>query len=228
MSGPLVSVVMPAFDEEAFIAEALESVVAQAYEPVEVIVVDDGSEDRTAEIADGYGARVLRQPRRGVAAARNAGLEAARGDYWTILDADDVLPPDALAHYVAHLEGHPELGLVFGLTEAFVTPAESRPPHFSPAWDRGPYAWHSGAMMARREVLEAVGPFDETRRLGEDMDWFARAREAGVRSGSTEQLVLLHRVHARNSTSDTRANQAAMLSVLRQSLHRRRAEAEDG
>jgi GT2 family glycosyltransferase len=82
-------------------------------------------------------------------------------------------------------------------------------------------------MMARREVLEAVGPFDETRRLGEDMDWFARARDAGVRAGSTEHLVLLHRVHAGNSTADTRANQAAMLSVLRQSLRRRRAEAGD-
>jgi glycosyltransferase involved in cell wall biosynthesis len=228
VSGALVSVVVPAFDEEAFIAQALESVLAQTYQPVELIVVDDGSGDRTAEIAESCGARVLRLAHRGVAAARNAGLGAARGDYWTILDADDLLPPDGLADQVAHLEGHPELGLVFGLTKAFVTPGEARPSHFNPVWARGPYAWHTGAMMARQEVLDVVGPFDETRRLGEDMDWLTRARDAGVCAGSTEHLALRHRIHAGNSTADTRANRAAMLSVLRQSLRRRRGEAGDG
>ena len=94
MSG-LVSVVMPAFDEERFIGEALRSVLAQTYRPVEVIVVDDGSSDRTAGIAAEHGVRVLRLPRRGPAAARNAGLRAARGDYWVIFDADDLMPPRA-------------------------------------------------------------------------------------------------------------------------------------
>ena len=122
MNGGLVSVVVPAFDEEAFIAEALRSVLAQSYAPVEVIVVDDGSSDHTAEIAEAHGARLVRQSHRGPAAARNVGLELASGAYWTIFDADDLMLPDRLAREVAHLETHPELGMVFGLTEAFVTP----------------------------------------------------------------------------------------------------------
>ena len=224
MSGRLVSVVTPAFEEEAFIAEALQSVLAQTYRPVELIVVDDGSRDRTAEIAAAHEARVLRRTQRGgPAAARNAGLALARGDYWTIFDADDVMAPEGLSRQVAHLEQHPELGIVFGLTEAFVSPGEGRPSHFRSAWANGPFPWHTGTMMARREVLELVGPFDETLRLGEDIEWLARAKDAGVRVGRADHVALRYRIHRANTTSDTHAKQQAMLRALRMSVRRRRA-----
>ncbi len=227
LSGALVSVVIPAFDEEAFLGEALESALAQTYAPVEVIVVDDGSTDRTGEVARALGVRVLRQANAGPAAARNAGLEAARGEYWTMFDADDVMLPDALEHQVGELERHPELGIVFGMTEAFVTPGEPRPAHWSPAWDDGPFPWHTGAMLARRELAELVGRFDETRRLAEDMDWIARAKAAGVQVGQGDYLALRYRVHRRNSVADTSAVERAMLSVLRASARRRRALGHD-
>jgi glycosyltransferase involved in cell wall biosynthesis len=227
VSGELVSVVMPACDEEAFIGEALASVLAQTYRPLEIIVVDDGSRDRTAEIAAAHGARVLHRPHRGVAAARNAGLRASRGAYWAIFDADDVMAPERLARQVDHLRRHPEHGLVFGLTEAFVTPGEPRPPHYDPAWDDGPYPWHPSAMLVRRTILHRVGPFEETLRLGEDMDWIARAKEAGIRAGTIEYVVLRYRVHCANVTSDTRAKQLAMLTVARRSLRRRRGRDDD-
>ena len=223
MSGELVSVVMPAFDEERFIGEALRSVLAQTYRPVEVIVVDDGSSDRTAAIAAEHGVRVLGLPGRGPAAARNAGLRAAHGDYWVIFDADDVMPPEGLAGQVAELEHHPELDIVFGMTEAFVNPGEPRPPHFMPEWEAGPYSWHAGTLIARRAVLDTVGLFDETLRLGEDIDWLARAKEAGVRIGHAEHLALRYRVHRASMSSDTRATQDAMLKVLRKSVQRRRS-----
>jgi glycosyltransferase involved in cell wall biosynthesis len=227
VSGALVSVVMPAHDEEAFIAEALESVLSQTHSPVEVIVVDDGSSDRTAEIATGCGVQVVRRQRAGVAAARNAGLALARGEYWTILDADDVMPPKALECQVVELERHSDLGMVFGLTEAFMTPGESRPPHWNPAWDDGPFPWHATAMLARRELLQLVGRFDETRRFAEDMDWLTRAKAAGVRAGQGDYLALRYRVHRDNSTADTRAVDREMLSVLRASARRQRAYEAD-
>jgi glycosyltransferase involved in cell wall biosynthesis len=227
LTGPLVSVVMPAFDEEAFIAEALDSVLAQTYAPVEVIVSDDGSTDRTAEIADGYGARVVRQDRSGPAAARNAGLAVARGEYWAILDADDVMPADRIERQVEQLERHPEVGMVFGLTEAFVTPGQSRPAHWSPAWDDGPFPWHTTAMLARRVLLELVGPFDASRRFAEDMDWIARAKAAGVRSEQGDYLALRYRVHQGNSVADTGAVDREMLRVLRASARRQRAHRAD-
>lgn len=223
MSAPLVSVVMPAFDEEAFIAEAVDSVLAQAYRPFEVIVVDDGSSDRTPEIASARDVRLVRQAHRGEAAARNAGLAVARGDYWTVFDADDVMPGARIERQVAYLEDHPELGIAFGLAEAFVTPGAARPSHYNPAWDAGPFAGCAGTVMARREILELVGWFDEARALACDLDWVARARDAGVGVGALDHVVLRYRIHSGNVSADSRAVGHAMLDVLRQSLLRRRA-----
>jgi glycosyltransferase involved in cell wall biosynthesis len=227
VSGALVSVVMPAFDGQAFIAEALESVLAQTYAPVEVIVVDDGSADRTGEIARGLGVRVLRQANAGPAAARNAGLAAICGEYWTVFDADDLMPAERLEHQVRHLQQHPGLGIVFGLTEPFVTPGEPRPAHWNPAWDNGPFPWHSTALLARRELLDLVGRFDESRRLGEDMDWLARAKAAGVRTEQGDYLALRYRIHRTNSVGDAGAANRAMLSVLRSSARRQRNHRAD-
>ena len=227
MSDPLVTVVMPAHNAERFIAEALASALAQTYAPVELIVVDDGSTDRTAQIAAAHGIKALTQARGGPAAARNAGLERARGEYWAILDADDLMPPEALERQVAELERDPELAMAFGMTEAFVTPGEPRPAHWNPAWDDGPFPWHTTAMLARRQLLQLVGRFDPARRFAEDMDWLARAKAAGARAGQFDHLVLRYRVHQGNSTSDTEAVDREMLSVLRASARRQRAQRAD-
>jgi glycosyltransferase involved in cell wall biosynthesis len=218
-----VSVVMPAFDEEQFIGEALRSVLAQTYRPVVVIVVDDGSSDRTAAIAAEHGVRVLRRSHQGAAAACNAGLQAARGDYWVIFDADDVMPPDRLARQVAELEQHPELDIVLGLTEAFVNPGEARPAHYNLDWEDGPFPACTGTMIARRAVLDLVGPFDEARALCYDLDWLARAKDQGVRAGQVDHVVLRYRIHRDNVTANRRAVNAAMLKVIRESLRRRGA-----
>lgn len=222
MSG-LVSVVVPAFDEERFIAEALESVSAQTYERFEVIVVDDGSEDRTAEIAASFGVTMIAQAQRGPAAARNSGLAVALGEYLTVFDADDVMPPDRLAHQVAHLEGHPELGAVTGLTQAFVTPGEPRPAHYLPVWDGGPFPGALGTLMVRRSALQAAGGFDERFWAGEDVDWLARALDCGIVVGSIEQLCLRYRIHQGNITADREASRQGLLHALVAKTRRRRA-----
>jgi GT2 family glycosyltransferase len=139
-----------------------------------------------------------------------------------VFDADDVMPREGIASQVAHLEAHPELDIVFGLTEAFVTPGEPRPSHFLAAWERGSFPWHATTMLARRAALDRVGPFDETLLLGEDIDWLTRAKEADVSIGHTDHVALRYRVHGANMTSDVRENQRAMLAVLRRSVSRRR------
>jgi glycosyltransferase involved in cell wall biosynthesis len=217
---------MPAFDEEAFIAEALRSVLAQTYRPVEVIVVDDGSGDRTAEIAQAHDVCLLRRPHLGASAARNAGLAVATGEYWTIFDADDVMPPERLARQVAHLEEHPELGMVLGLTEAFVTPGEPRPLHYNPVWDEGPFPACAGTMLARRAVLQVVGLFEESLALAYDVDWLARAKDAGVKAGQVDHVSLRYRIHRGNSSADAPAVNLAVLGLLRSSVQRRRASAD--
>ena len=94
---PTISVVIPCYNQARYLADAIRSVREQTHQPIECIVVDDGSTDRTSEVAAELGARVLHQPNGGVSAARNAGLSAARGELVVFLDADDVLLRDALA-----------------------------------------------------------------------------------------------------------------------------------
>ena len=230
MIGGVVSVVMPAHDAEAFITEAIESVLAQTYRHLELIVVDDASSDRTGSIAVGFdGVRVVHRPARGwPAAARNAGLAVAQGQYWTILDADDVMPPERLSCQVEFLESAPGHEMVLGLTEAFVTPGEPRPPHWNPIWDNGPYYGHPCTCLARRTVLDRVAWFDESLRLGSDIQWIARAKLAGVSMGQIGQLCLRYRIHAGNVTADVHANRCNMLTALRTARRGRPVQGTNG
>src|SRR5262245_53826716 len=114
MGDPLVSVVIPAFDAEAFLAETVESVLRQTWRRREVIVVDDGSTDGTPGVVRRFGdaVRYLRQENRGGGAARNAGASAARGDLVSFLDHDDLWAPETLERQVDVLRRRPESGLV--------------------------------------------------------------------------------------------------------------------
>jgi glycosyltransferase involved in cell wall biosynthesis len=217
---PLVSVIVPAYQAEAFLGEALESALGQDCGPLEVLVVDDGSTDRTREVALAYPVQLLRSPHRGPAAARNAGLALARGEFVTILDADDVWPIDRLSRQVEHLRGHPEHGIVLGLTEIFLTPGQPRPPHWPVAHSGRPIPAVAGSMLARAEVFEIVGGFDEDLRQCEDIDWLARVKDAGIQAGTIDHVVLRYRIHANNTSRDTAANKATLLRVLRDSVRR--------
>jgi glycosyltransferase involved in cell wall biosynthesis len=223
MARPLVSVIVPAYQAEAYIGEALASALAQEHRELEVIVVDDGSTDRTAEIAAAHGVKVIRQGNGGPAAARNAGLALARGELLAILDADDIWPPDRITRQVAHLREHPGDGMVMGLTEPFVTPGEPRPAHFPQLIDRSAYAGHPSTLLVRREVFELVGRFDESLRLSEDLDWLARATDAGVRIGRLQHTLLRYRIHAANTSRNPLANRTATLRALRASVQRKRS-----
>ncbi len=227
MTNPLVSVVIAAYQEEAFIAQALQSVLDQSYQPIEVIVVDDGSTDRTAEIAAAHHVTVLRRPHNGPAAARNTGLATATGQYWTIFDADDLMPPDRIKHQIAHLQTHPEHDLVLGLTEAFTTPGQPTPPHYNPNWNNGPFHTCAGTMLARRSVLDVVGLYDENVWLAYDVEWLARAKDAGVAAGQVEELTLRYRIHSGNTSANRPEVHRAMLKLLRESVERSRELARD-
>lgn len=113
---PLVSVIMPAYNARPYIAEAMQSVLSQDYPNIELIVVDDGSVDGSAECAKMFGDRVkvIRQANAGVAAARNKGLDEAKGELIAFLDADDVWLPGKISAQVEYLRQHPETAVVYG------------------------------------------------------------------------------------------------------------------
>src|SRR5262249_26420702 len=120
---PLVSVLMPVYNREAYLAGAIESILAQTYRPLEIIVVDDGSTDASAAIAQRYAeVRYAYQPHAGIAAARNRTLSLARGEYLAFLDSDDLWEPSTLDRQMAVMLSAPELGMLFGHVIEFVSP----------------------------------------------------------------------------------------------------------
>jgi glycosyltransferase involved in cell wall biosynthesis len=220
---PRVSVVIPVFNGERFLRQAVESVLAQDGVPLEVLVVDDGSTDRSGEItaAFGFPVRGLAQDHAGIATARNTGIRAARGDFLTFLDADDLWTPGCLRVQLDHLAADSAVDCVFGMVEHF------RDPTASTRFDvRGPERAPGllpGAMLIRRAAFMRVGLFDETRRLGEFVEWQLRAEELGLRRMFLPTVVLRRRIHDANTTARLAAERGEYLRVLRSVLRRRAA-----
>jgi glycosyltransferase involved in cell wall biosynthesis len=220
---PLVSVIMPAYQAEAFLEEAITSVLAQDYEPFEVVVCDDGSTDRTPEILAAHPQlRTIRQPNSGVAAASNAAIAASKGELLALFDADDQWPPTRLAIQAGHLVAHPDVGCVLGRQE-WMNP---------PPWlTRDPvYGELDGiplvSAMFRRSAVEAVGGFDESFTHGEDMDLMVRLREHGIRIEILPDVLVYRRFHGSNLIASA-PETSPLLRSLRQKLERERARQED-
>jgi glycosyltransferase involved in cell wall biosynthesis len=221
---PLVSVVIPAFNAEAFVAEAIESVLAQDYDPIEVIVVDDGSADGTAAVASGYPVRVITQENGGQAAARNAGVAAAKGTFVSFLDSDDLWLPSKLSTEVAHLSEHPELGYVLVRMQRSLMPGAPWPPGTPAHWfdESQPGTLPSGGLV-RRAVLDRIGPFDTSFHHGSDTEWQARATDAGVRWELLPDVLSQYRIHGANESYDNLGMKREMFEILRASVARKRA-----
>jgi glycosyltransferase involved in cell wall biosynthesis len=214
---------------EPYLGEAINSVLAQTLPPEEVIVVDDGSTDGTAVVAEGYGDPVhcVRQSPSGLGAALNRGLEHAHGDFMAWVDADDLWLPEKQALQMRALTEDAQLDLVFGHVRHFHSPELTAGERSSIALPEGLRAGISrGAMLIRREALERVGRFDTRWTLGDFLDWYARAVDAGLRSAVLPEVVLSRRLHSDNSgirERDSRSDYARALKVV---LDRRRARAE--
>ena len=220
---PTVAALIPVWNGAAFLAEAIESALAEA--PDEVVVIDDGSTDGSGAIAEGFGPRVrcLRQPNGGVAAARNAALNASNSDLVAFLDADDVWPRGRLALLREALEQHPDCGIAQGRLQRLVGRAGTG------TWDLVDEAWPApniSTALIRRELFTTVGVFDDhAEGGGDDVDWLLRARECGVREIRIDAVTLHYRRHDANMTNDVATDQARLLRVLARSIARRRAAA---
>jgi glycosyltransferase involved in cell wall biosynthesis len=220
---PRVTVVVAAYNGERFLHETLESVFAQDFDSFEVVFVDDGSEDRTGEIAQTFPVRYLRQENQGLPAARNAGLALARGDLIAFLDDDDVLPPTKLSLQAGYLDEHPETGCVLGRQEWIVEDGVEPPP-----MARDPIFGEVGGIqlvtaMIRRRVLDELGGFDPSYRYAEDRDLFIRMREHGVEIAVLPETVLHKRLHGSNMTINAPTTHP-MLRSLREKLERERRD----
>jgi glycosyltransferase involved in cell wall biosynthesis len=193
----MISVIIPAFNREAYLAEAIESALRQTLPPGEIIVVDDGSTDRTGEIARSFGEKVrcITQDNQGVGAARNTGIKAAAGDKIALLDSDDVWMERKLEAQEAYLDAHPGVAMVFCRMKPFASPEIVDLPKFD---GREIAACNAGALLARRETFERAGLFPTDRNLPEFLGWFTDAGDAGLSHYTVPELLLLRRVHLGN------------------------------
>src|SRR5262249_24582700 len=216
---------------EPYLREAIESAFGQTYRPLEVVVVDDGSTDASADIARSYGDAVVfgQQENAGNGSARNHAVRLASGDVFAFMDADDISPSHRVEWQWAALDADQDLDVVFGHAREFVSPELSeeqrvsvRPPVLEPK------PWISAnLMLVRRESFERVGPFSEELRVGVTVDWCARARDAGLKSAILPEVVLERRIHLTNNGIRERDAKSQYVHVLKAALDRRRARAND-
>ena len=224
---PLISVIIPVYNGSSFLADAIGSITQQEYAPLDIIIVDDGSQDdiEGAVAALPVDVRLFRQENAGAGAARNRGIRYAAGEMIAFLDVDDLWPDGNLELLVKQMQANPEVDVVHGRAQlmrmdrshpeggAFIgNPAETFPSYL-------------GCGLYRRHVFETVGLFDPELRFGEDADWFNRAAERHARIERMDAVTLLVRRHTANMTRGKSLVEMNMLRVLKKAMDRRRADA---
>lgn len=223
MPSPLVSVVIPAYNGDRFIVEAVESVLQQTYQNFEIIVVDDGSTDCTAAVLKPYFDRIryVQQSNQGVASARNRGLQLAEGELIAFLDQDDTFLPEKLSLQVANFAANPQLGIVhsgWNITHesdeiiSAVQPWQGLPVLDLAAW----VEWKPvflGAMLFKRNWLERVGKFDDRFQQTNDVDLVLRLALSGCEADWVKQTTVNYRQHE-NNTSKNVLQQVRELEAL--------------
>lgn len=221
----LVSVIVTVYNAAPYLGEAIESVLAQTYRPFDLIVLDDGSTDGSGDVAQRYGSAVqfTRQERRGLGAARNVAIARGKGSYLAFLDADDRFVPDKLERQMEVLDSDAATDMVFGHVTEFVSPDinETAAARLREAVHDVPWRMPN-LMLIRRSSFERVGPFSTTLRVGVGVDWYARARDAGLKEAVPPFVVLERRLHASNNGIRESESRRQYLHVIKQSLDRRR------
>ncbi|MFE1744116.1 glycosyltransferase family 2 protein [Coleofasciculus sp. H7-2] len=218
-----VSVIIPVYNGEKYLSEAIKNVKNQDYQPLEIIIVDDGSTDGTAEVAarSKDSIHYVYQENSGPAAARNRGLRIAKGDAIAFLDVDDLWSEDKLKLQANYLAANPSVKIVQGLIQQMKLSqlAVNNQPLFELAYQ--PYSYiNLGSAIYRKSVFDIVGFFDETLNYAEDIDWFIRAWEKGISKVILEQVSLFYRKHKDNMTVGKNLVELGFVRIFKNHLDR--------
>jgi len=227
MKRPLISCIVPVYNGERYLREALDSIVAQTYRPVEIIVVDDGSTDGTsALVADcGDQVRYLFQPNAGTAAACNLGLERAQGDFMAFLAADDLWHPEKLMRQISRFEVRPNLDLCVSYVQNFWIPElrEEAERFHNHRISRPVPGYVPQTLLARRALFETVGHFNVALRHADSTDWFLRVIEHGAVIDILPDALVYRRIHQSNlSRRMASASRQEYVELVKTTLDRRR------
>jgi glycosyltransferase involved in cell wall biosynthesis len=224
MNNPLASVIIAVKDGERFLSQALDSVLAQDYRPLEILVVDGDSTDRTIEIARSFeNVQLVNQNSKGVASAWNEGIAAANGPFVAFLSHDDLWTPDKLRLQINHLLDHPDIQYVISRVKFFVEPNCRLASGFRKELLQENHVGRvMETLLVRKSLLETIGTFDPQLGTAEDVDWFARAQDHGIPMAIIPRVLLHKRIHDANTSLNLLENNHNLLRALRESINRKR------
>jgi glycosyltransferase involved in cell wall biosynthesis len=223
METPLISVIIAVYNGDRFLKQAIESVLSQSYSNVEIIVLDDGSTDLSAQIAKSYSQVVYQyQTNAGVASARNAALKIAKGDYISFLDSDDFYHPDKLKKQLNHLGSNSSIDCSMVYVDNFLEEGHEITPELED------YFFNQEKLsfitfLTLRSIFDKVGDFNITYKRGSDCEWLTRARELELRLEPIPEALLKRRIHDTNLTVTGRKDDKQMrFRILKESMKRKR------
>jgi glycosyltransferase involved in cell wall biosynthesis len=226
-----VDVLIPVYNGAKYLSDCIRSVCAQTVAASSIIVIDDGSEDHTAEVARGWGTRVdyQRVPHGGLPYARNRGLRHSTSEFIAFVDSDDIWTPEKLDVQFAAIEKATEPSMVFGHVQQFIsddlTPEEAKAIKYDPAPLRGMFP---STLLIRRSDCERAGPFDESIETGEFIEWCSRAVDAGIKPIVVPEIVCHRRLHRSNMGRGGASTHANYIKMIKTVLDRRREQARGG
>lgn len=225
-NAPLISVIMPVYNREKYVAEAVESILAQTYPNIELICIDDGSTDSSDKILRSFGEKIVHIPgdqNLGIAAARNKGIAIAQGEYLALMDDDDIATPDRLELQMKQFQENPNLDISFTFIQCFISPElpeEIKKLRFCPPEPTSGII--SGTALIKTSSFKKVGDFDPKWKVGEFVDWFAKAQELGLTHDMVSKVCLHRRIHDTNVGVTDRDSRTDYLKIVRAALNRRK------
>jgi glycosyltransferase involved in cell wall biosynthesis len=227
MTQASISVIICAYNGGKYVGDAIISVINQSITPLEIIVVNDGSTDNTAEVIKSFGEKVkyIFKENQGLPAARNTGIIEARGNYITFLDQDDLYFEDSLEKQLAVFAKYKSVDVCAGHTiyTHLSKPNQSE----SPKASKKGFQILMGCTRLKKTVFDVVGLFDESLLMAEDVDMYLRIKEAGIPFAIHNNVVMAYRRHDSNITNNKMKAQLYFLRAIKKAKERRKTLPHD-
>jgi glycosyltransferase involved in cell wall biosynthesis len=227
MNSKLVSVIIPVFNSEKYVEEAITSVLSQTYKNIELICINDKSTDNSLSVLESFGNRIIlinNETNCGTAESRNKGIRLARGEYLAFIDNDDVWESNKLEAQMKHFQNNPDLDVSICHMRNFISPETSEevkklrycPPDPLPGYI-------PSTIVVKKPSFENAGYFDSRWKNGESFAWIMQAQDAGLKFGILDDVLVKRRIHENNKGAlDVSTSKSEYLKIIRESVDRRR------
>ncbi|MBL1211026.1 glycosyltransferase family A protein [Geminocystis sp. GBBB08] len=223
IQNPFISVIIPAFNAEKYLKDAIESVIKQNYQPLEIILIDDGSTDNTAKVTKSFqNIKYIYQENSGPAIARNNGIKIAKGEFIAFLDADDLWTDNHLELLVSCFKKTHDLEVAIGYVQCLFLKEKNQEKEYFEEFSNSTINVNLGAGLYKKSVFKKLGNFDPNLSPSEDVDWFLRIKEANINQIIVSETMLYYRIHDSNLSKDRKNSYSAFLKSLKMSLDRRK------